>query len=245
MKHVLRTAAVALLVGIAALVSGPAWADANGQFHKALMAAYGHYREALFYVHRGNAMGAAFELEAWNEKWAGVTGRYGANPPPAYKNDGKWAATLKNVTARSEKALALAVDGNAKQAEVTLRPIRVLLSELRRRNNVMLFADHVEAASAAFAALYHFRHHPPDFGDAAQVKDLEARLAKTLAAYEIVRDKAPAHVAADEQFQRLLEDSFYYLKRIRVAIAEKNQLNVVNILRRVVSSDDILWLRFG
>ena len=56
---------------------------------------------------------------------------------------------------------------------------------------------------------------------------------------------APADIAGQDQFRRLIDDTLFYLDRMHLAIAEKNQLNVVNILRRVVSSDEILWLRFG
>ena len=130
-------------------------------------------------------------------------------------------------------------------ASKALAPVRGLLAELRRRNGVVVFSDHVEAANKAFKSLFHFRRSPPDFADAAQVKDLRARLAAVIKAYENCRDQAPPGTAGDEQFQRLIKDSLFYLNRIWVAIDEKNQVNVVNILRRVVSSDEILWLRFG
>ena len=51
--------------------------------------------------------------------------------------------------------------------------------------------------------------------------------------------------AGDEQFKRLIADSLYYLDRIWVAIDEKNQEAVINILSQEVSSDKLLWLRFG
>jgi hypothetical protein len=120
-----------------------------------------------------------------------------------------------------------------------------MFSELRRRNNVVLFADTIEDANAAFSDLFRFRRDPPDFTDEKQVKRLRGALRKTIDRYEKCRAAAPPKVADDPQFKRLIGDSLFYLDRIWVAIDEKNQLNVVNILRRVVSSDDILWLRYG
>jgi len=110
---------------------------------------------------------------------------------------------------------------------------------------VVLFGDYVERANVAFAALFHYRRNPPDFGDAAEVEDLTKKLAASIAAYKTCREKAPAAIAGQDQFRRLIDDTLFYLDRMHLAIKEKNQLNVVNILRRVVSSDEILWLRFG
>ena len=139
---------------------------------------------------------------------------------------------------------ALAAD-KSKAARKYLEPIRRVLSELRRRNNVVLFADTVEDANAAFGDLFRFRRNPPDFTDEKQVKRLSRALKKTIERYQKCRAAAPPKVADDPQFKRLIGDSLFYLDRMWVAIDEKNQLNVVNILRRVVSTDDILWLRYG
>ena len=226
-------------------ISGPARADAAAEFYNRSADAYRHYREAVFYLKRKNAMAGGFELESFRDKWRALDAAYAAKPPAPYAKDAKWAETLAAVAAIADKALATAMDGDTEAATQALAPVKTMLSELRQRNGVVLFRDHIEAANAAFKRLFHFRRPPPDFADAAQVKRLREDLAAAIAAYKICREKAPADVAGDEQFRRLIDDSLFYLDRMWLAIDEKNQVNVVNILRRVVSSDDILWLRYG
>ena len=214
-------------------------------FHSAQAGAYAHYRQALFYARRENTMSAAFELEELSEKWAKLMSQFAGNPPALYAADATWRDTLEGIAKRIDQALATAVEGDAKQAHDQLIPVREILSDLRQRNNVVIFSDHIDAANQAFQKLFQFRRNPPDFADPVQVRDLQGRLAETISAYEKCRTEASPEVAENEQFQRLIEDSLFYLKRINVAIDEKNQLSVVNILRRVVSSDNLLWMLFG
>jgi len=214
-------------------------------FHAAQGDAYAHYRQAMFYTRTGNTMTAAFELDEMAGKWAKIVSRYSENPPAAYAADPKWRETLEDVAKRIDLGLVAVSDGNAEQVTDQLSPIRGLLADMRRRSNVVIFSDHVDAANKAFQKLFEFRQNQPDFSDPAQVSDLQNRLDETIAAYKKCVDEAPSGIAANEQFQRLMKDSLFYLERINVAIDEKNQLGVVNILRRVISSDKLLWLLFG
>ncbi len=228
-----------------AFPSAAAAADAAVAFHRQSSDAYRHYREAVFYLKRKNAMAGSFELESFRDKWRALAAAYDKKPPAPYGGDGKWSGTLNAIAVIADKALATAMDGDTESARGTLAPVPGMLRDLRRRNGVTLFRDYVETANAAFRELFHFRRNPPDFSDGAAVADLRGRLTAAIDAYKACREHAPAAVAGDEQFRRLIDDSLFYLDRMWLAIDEKNQLNVVNILRRVVSSDDILWLRYG
>jgi hypothetical protein len=215
------------------------------EFHQAVADAYGHYREAYFYVSRGGASVAAFELEPLVEKWRAVMDRFAGNPPDTYAADPEWSAALEEIDKRARDGLAAALAGDAEAAKGHLMPIRRVLVDLRRRNNVFLFADYVEEANSAFRKLFYFRRHPPDFANESQVDALRQALTVTIQWYSKTRDNAPLAIANDEQFKRLITDSLYYLDRIWLAINDKKPETVVSILRRVVSSDKLLWLRFG
>ncbi len=234
-----------LVVSMGLVCAAPARADATADFHRQASDAYRHYREAVFYLKRKNTMAGAFEVESFRDKWRALTAAFETKPPAPYAADGKWSETLTGVGAIADKALTAAVDGEAETAGKALAPVKGMLAGLRKRNGVTLFRDHVENANTAFRRLFHFRRNPPDFADAAQIKRLRADLEAAIAAYKTCREKAPADVAGDDQFRRLIDDSLFYLDRMWLAIDEKNRVNVVNILRRVVSSDDILWLRYG
>ena len=235
------------LVVISLFVVSPLEAPAGetDAFHTSQGEAYSHYRQAMFYARSGNIMTAAFELETMSEKWAKLVSQYSTNPPAVYTADTRWKDTLEAVAKHINLGLAAAIDGDGEQTRKQLKPISHLLADMRRRNDVVIFSDHVDAANVAFRRLFEFRRKPVDFDNPVLVQSLQSRLTATIAAYEKCLEEAPPSVAANEQFQRLMADSLFYLKRIERAIDEKNQLNVLNILRRVVSSDKLLWLLFG
>lgn len=223
----------------------PASASDFGKFHGYLAQAYPHYREALFYLRTGNAGVAQFELEQWNSKWTSITELFSKAPPDVYSDDPTWYLTLSKIQQTSEQGLSLAQAGDLKSAQQTLIQIRGLLSELRRSNHVIIFSDHVDAANQAFEHLFEFRHHPPAFNNADQLDAFRHAVSVATHAYRQVNDHAPGAYATDAEFQRLMKQSLYSLSRLWIAIREENQLNLINILREMRSSDRMLFLRFG
>ncbi|MEK9672590.1 MAG: hypothetical protein VW268_08810 [Rhodospirillaceae bacterium] len=220
-------------------------ADPAKGFHEQAQAAFSHYRQAVFYARRGAPDVALLELDNFIDAWSEVAKRFEGAPPPPYAGEKAWRDTFGDIARRAGEARKLAEAGDAKAVGAALAPLRTMLSQMRRRNGIYLFADCILDANKAFRDLYKFRHDPPKFTNEAETKALQTALAGSIKAYEKCRDTAPAEVAADAQFSRLIADSLHFLDRMKIAIKEKNQLNVINILRRVVSSDDILWLRFG
>ncbi len=214
-------------------------------FHGTLAGAWPHYREADFYLRTGNPGVALFELEQWRDKWRSLVMEFAASPPDVYADDPAWASTLREIEALSSKGLAEAGAGNLKEARKTLEPIRQLLASTRQRNHVIIFSDHVDRANAAFEQLFAYRHTPPAFDDIDQLDAFRRHLAITTNAYQQVMDNAPAPHLENSEFQRLMKQSFYSLGRLWVAIKEKNQQNLINILRELRSSDRMLFLRFG
>ncbi len=225
--------------------STPAAAGPTREFHEGMAEAFAHYRQALFYLRRGAPDVAALELESFAEKWRAVTARFGDAPPDIYAADPAWRASFDDIASRAEQGLTAALAGDGEAAQKALSPLRAAAVDLRRRNGVFLFADCIAEANAAFRELFHFRRNPPGFTDAKETNRLRQRLAVSIHWYGQCRDQAPKALADNPNFTRLIDDSLFYLDRMWVAIAEKNQLAVVNILRRVVSTDDLLWLRFG
>jgi len=233
---------VTLLAG-----AGPRAASASDfrDFHGMLAGAYPHYREATFYLRTGNAGVALFELEQWTEKWKTIAARFGDTPPDVYADDPDWSSNLSQIADISNAGLALTQAGALKKAGAALEPIRELLAESRRKNHVVIFSDFVDRANQAFEVLFRFRHAPPAFDNADQLDDFRRAVAVTTLTYRRVMENAPALHLENPEFARLMAQSFHSLDRLWVAIREANQLNLINILREMRSSDRMLFLRFG
>jgi hypothetical protein len=242
----MRTLIIALTIFTLSLASSPSVHSAPvHSFNKDVAAAYGFYREAYFLLGAGNAQVASLELEEMADQWAAVIERFGPTPPDVYSIDPAWMKTLEAVDKSIARGLRAAVDGDAKAAKKAIRPIRKILSDLRRRNGVFVFSDCIDQANAAFADLYKFRYAPPDFNAVEQVDQLRQATAVTAFWYEQCRTNASRARAQDPEFMRLMDDSLYSLSRIWVAIADKAESNLISILRGLRSSDRMLFLRFG
>ena len=74
---------------------------------------------------------------------------------------------------------------------------------------------------------------------------LRQALAVTIHWCERVQADARPAIRDDEEFKRLMDRHLYSLGRVWVAIKEKSRLNLINILRELHSSDDLLFLKFG
>jgi hypothetical protein len=214
-------------------------------FNEVVADAYGFYREAFFLLRTGNPQVASLELEKMSVSWKSIIKRFKTTPPEIYSDDPLWKNTLETVNKAIVHGLAGTIEGNPKRAIKILGPIRKMLSELRKRNGVFVYSDTVDKANAAFMKLKIFRHNPPDFNVVEEVDQLRQSLATTVYWYKQCVETAPATLRQNPEFRRLMDDSLYSLSRIWVAIANKKKLNLINILRGLSSSDQMLFLRFG
>ncbi len=214
-------------------------------FHAAVADAYTHYREAGFYLRTGNPMVASFGLQDMSDKWQAIIKSFAKSPPGIYANDKSWESTLTKIGKHVQDGLKATEAGDLEAAQKYIVPVRGILSNLRARNGVFLFSDRVDRANAAMEDIWKFRHNPPDFSKPDEVNELRQKTTLMTYWYERCRDTASDQVKNDPQFRRLVDRTLYSLGRMWVAIEEKNQLSVINILREMRSSDRLLYLQFG
>jgi len=239
----LRLALAALIIFSAA--GGFALGAGVHDFHDASALAYRHYRAAMFYLRTGNAIVASFELEQMARRWNAVIDRFSVAPPDVYSADPVWEKALIEVMERIDAGLEIAIQGDAKAARKRIKPVRKILAALRKRNGMTSYSDTVDATNVAFATLYQYRHEPPDFSSMDELDRLRQALAVTIHWSEKTRANAPPAIRDEEEFKRLMDRHLYSVGRVWVAIKEKSQLNLINILRELHSSDDLLFLKFG
>lgn len=237
---------VTTLVLYLAVATNPAWASNLSSFNAAVAAAYDHYRAAAFYLRTGNPAVAGFELAEAAQRWSDAVMPFAKTPPDAFADDPAFAADLADIMARLGKADALlASGGDAESAADMLDPIRDRLAELRRRNGVIVFSDHVDAANAAMDRLWVYRHEPPDWADPAARAALTGATAVTIHLYDRLRELAPPETAENAEFQRIMKGALASLAGLWEQIQLADEERVISYLRELRSFDRILWLQFG
>lgn len=130
---------------IAAMLAFVAPAQAGDAITDALQQAYVPYRAALFRTNSKSQPESEQALVAARRALAAVVAQWGAKPSAPYDRDPGFAATLKQVDEVYLRAQAQIGKAELTEAHETLEAARDLLADLRRRNGVVTYSDHMNA----------------------------------------------------------------------------------------------------
>jgi len=242
-----KPAATILVAFMLALTVAPCrtLAGETGDFNAAVADAYGHYRQAVFFLRTKNPGVAALEISMMADKWNALAERHAESPPDAYDGDGEFQGTMRAVSEQLAKAAtaAEAMDGEA--AAEAMKPVRKMIAGLRRRSGIVTFSDCVDAINASMDRLWPYRRNPPDFESPEAVDALRQELGISLYLYKKCYAEAPQAYRDDEEFQRLFENGIDSFTRIWEPVRDKNAVGVINFLRELRSLDKMIFLRFG
>lgn len=234
-----RSATAALLLALCAM---PAHAASLDAFLDDLGPAYSGVRNAILYLQRGAAGPAAFRIEAAAETWRRAVLPHAESPPAAFADDPRFAQTLRRIGDDLRRA---GEAGGTDAALDAIEGIPARLAELRARNHIVVFTDHVHEANRAMERLWAYRDREIDFSERSVVDDLRARLAVTAYTFRQCNRAAPDEVSNDPAFRRIIDGTLASLDQMWEVIAAGDQQAVVNILREVRALDRLLWLHHG
>jgi hypothetical protein len=207
--------------------------------------AYAHYREAAFYARTGNAAVAGLALDEFIVKWTALVEAYADSPPADYAGDADWKNTLHDVLTRAETGLDALDADDPDAAKDAIGPIRGILGDLRRRNNVITYSDHVNALSAAMNLLSRYRKEVKDLGDAKAVAMVREQAAIVEALFEKCRDQAAREVATDPEFKRLVDGAAESMGKLLKSLETGDILLYRIGIGELRSYERIMFLRFG
>lgn len=245
MRDCLKILAALVLVFQVVLAPSSGRADEPVGFTAAHADAYTHYREAAFYVRSGNIAVAGLALDEFIVKWSALVGQFADNPPAEYAGDAGWKDTLREVLTRAETGLDALDEDDPEAARDAINPIRGILGDLRRRNNVVTYSDHVDALGAAMDVLARYRKEIKDLGDAATVAMVREQASIVAALFEKCRAEAAPEVAADPEFKRLVDGADESMGKLRESLESGDILLYRIGIGELRSYERIMFLRFG
>jgi len=111
----------------------------------AMQAANGPYRMALYKTNskvQDEARQALLQAQAM---WAKLATQFGAKPAAPYDRDAGFAASVAEVSQVYEAALKQVNAGDLSGAHKTLERVRDVMADMRLRNSVVVFSDHMNA----------------------------------------------------------------------------------------------------
>lgn len=215
-------------------------ADFNGE----MADAYAAYRSALFMSNMNKQDETLKSINGFSGKWQAITARWGATPPPNYSEDPLWQESLGKVSGLAGKAAEEAGAGKLAEAHEVLEGIRDVLGELRERNGVVAFSDHVNAYHARMEDLL-LAGYKPEGMDAATLASIreQAGVLDYLAG-EIART-APAALNGNDEFAALLKGLQASVSGLRAALDSNDPALVIQAVGTLKPAYSKLFLKFG
>jgi hypothetical protein len=184
----------------------------------AVQAAYAPYRLALFGTNSKAQAQSEQAMAAARQAWQAVVQRFASQPPAPYERDPQVAKTLNDVAAVFERAAAQVHEQELAEAHETLEQVRGLLAQLRQRNGVVVYSDHM---NAYHAEMEHVLKQAPALLESPQGAPLLMERVGALGVLaQRLRSEAPAALAHDPEFEpllRALEASIAALRRAALA----------------------------
>lgn len=132
----------------ATLAASAAFAGPYRDAEVRMASAYADYRSALYLTNQKKQAETDAALASFKTKWTAIAADWKANPPPQYADDARLGETLARVGALADEAAKLSATGDLAQSHEVLEGIRDALGEMRARNGVVIFSDHMNAYHA-------------------------------------------------------------------------------------------------
>jgi hypothetical protein len=236
-----RTAAALACLALGAGLAGAAWAA--DPVTDAMQAAYAPYRAALFRTNGSSQAESQQALAQAQQAWARLATQFGPRPPAPYDRDTTFAAALSAVDRVYAKAQAEVGANQLSRAHETLEEAREIMADLRRRNQVVTYSDHMNAYHAEMEQV---------LGQSAKMLSLPdgmARLTARAGALNYLAGRlssdAPASQMEDAEFKVLLQAVETSVRELQSALFAQDPVAARAALGKLKPAYSKLFLKFG
>jgi replicative DNA helicase len=222
-------------VGISAFAADP--------FTDAMQEAYAPYRIALFQTNGQSQLESQLALRKAQQAWSGVTTRFSANPPAPYDRDTSFSRSLDSVAKVYAVAVEQVAANQLSAAHETLEAARDILADLRRRNQVVVFSDHMNAYHGEMERVLidgpRLLLQPNGIHHLTEMVGILDYLAKRL-----TREASDA-LAKDAEFVGLVKAVEQSIADLRAALLTQDATRVTAAIGKIKQPYSRLFLKFG
>lgn len=210
---------------------------------EAIQKSYAPYRVALYKTNGKSQAEAREVLDQAREGWARVASQFGVRPPPPYDRDRQLPQTFDAIDKAYAKASGEVDQNKLGKAHATLEEVRDLLADLRRRNGVIVFSDHMNAYHTAMEDMV------ADGTDLLAKPDGKLRLMARIGVLDYLaknlKSEASPELAANADFAELVKGVVKSVADLEAALlADKEEAvkEAINALKKPYSR---MFMKFG
>lgn len=234
--------AICLMLGVASLSS--AAENPFIQFNSDVEKAYAAYRKALFQTNKKDVEKSDKANEIFIQQWKLIKQTYANKPPEVFSSDLKWESTLSNIEEIAQKSDAEIKEGHLAEAHETLEAIRDELSDLRKRNSVIVFSDHINSYHAVMEKLLE-AGYSPDKIDAETIDQIRGQTAVLEYLATAIKENAPPRYRENQQYQMLETGLTSSLEDLNKGLESKDPKTISKAINMLKPAYAKLFVNFG
>jgi hypothetical protein len=239
-----RTSLALLSLIVLAIVANSDAETSFQQFYKQQNEAYAKYRAALFQTNKNDREASLKATAQFLQQWDAIVQQYAASPPEIFAADSTWKATLEKITEIAVKGKTEIEAGDLAEAHETLEAIRDEFTELRRKNHVVVFSDHMNTYHEVMEHLLLAGYSPTKL-DAAALNSIREQLAVLEFLAEQIKLNAPQEYRSNEAYQKLENGLFASVKSLREALENNEPQEIIKAIQNLKPPYAKLFLNFG
>ena len=209
----------------------------------AMQAAYAPYRAALFRTNSKAQLESEQAIAQAQQAWKAISERFAGTPPAPYDRDTEFAKSLAQVAAVYQRAAQQVSDRRLAEAHETLEQVRDLIAGLRRRNDVVVFSDHMNAYHAEMEHV--LGQGPQAVGSSRDLMLLMGRVGTLDYLARRLRTEAPAALSREPEFPPLLDAVEASVAALRTAVLSQDGAAVRAAIDKLKGPYSRMFLKFG
>lgn len=235
---------IALSIMLVSVVSRSEAETAFQQFYQQQNEAYAKYRVALFQTNKNDPEASLKAASQFLQQWNSIIQHYADAPPEIFAADTEWKATLAQIAEIAAKGKTEIEAGDLAEAHETLEAIRDELTELRQRNHVIVFSDHINSYHEVMEHLLEAGYTPEKL-DAAAVNRIREQLAVLEFLAVAIKENTPQEYRSNTQYQQLEQGLFSSLQVLRNTLENNLTGEIVPAIQNLKPPYAKLFLNFG
>jgi cystathionine beta-lyase/cystathionine gamma-synthase len=218
-------------------------AFAMDPFTDAMQKAYAPYRVVLFTTNTKSIPESKQAILKAQEAWSSITTQYASSPPVPYDRDAGFSTALHEVNKIYAQAAREIDQDQLSQAHETLEKVRDVLAELRRRNQVIVFSDHMNAYHAAMEEVLLNGKKVLAEPQGMLKLTAQAGILEYLSRKLVL--EAPEQYRANEEFLKLTKGIEKSIADLKTALFAQDSKAVLEAMGNLKGPYSKLFLKFG
>ena len=209
----------------------------------AMQKTYVPYRVALFKTNAKAQEESRQAVLQAQQGWNRLAAEFGANPPSPYAGDPGLAASLDAVGKVYVKALAEIERNQLPEAHETLEEVRDVMADLRRRNQVIVYSDHM---NAYHAEMEHFLNDGEKALAAPNgLLELTAKVGVLEYLAGRLMSEAPADLAKNEEFVAMHKAVQKSVADLKASLFAQDSAKVKEAFGKLKQPYSKMFIKFG